>query len=225
MTLPVLSLGGHYLQVRYSGGENHEPSQSTLRRVTILPAGGFVLDVYASQLSGTTEIAAAGIFALPAGGHYKIHRKVGNGLWQYESNSSYPRASTYAPAAGKAYAYMMEAYDAAGTLLATSNVDVAMIFPFTDKPLIPGMPVRALHVQELLEATNALRTASGLSSIFLTNVAPGQPIRMQHLSRIRDGINQARVVLGAAPVAFSGDATLYGTVLSRHFQELRDAMQ
>ena len=48
---------------------------------------------------------------------------------------------------------------------------------------------------------------------------------MQHLSRIRDGINQARVVLGAAPVAFSGYATLYGTVLSRHFQELRDAMQ
>jgi hypothetical protein len=224
-TLPVLSPGVHYLQARYSGDEHHEPSQSAPQRVTILPAQGFALDVYVLDDGDVARIVAAGFFTVAEGGYYKIYRKIGNGSWQYESNSWLPLTSVVAPAAGQAYAYRMEAYDASGGLLATSNVDLAMIASFSDKPLIPGTPVRAVHVQELVAATNALRTAAGLSSISLSNVAPGQPIRLQHLSLLRDGLNQARVALGAAPVVYSGDAALNALVLSRHFQELRDAIQ
>jgi hypothetical protein len=51
-TLPILSPGVHYLQAKYSSSENHEPSQSAPQRLTILPADGFALDVYAYEAAG-----------------------------------------------------------------------------------------------------------------------------------------------------------------------------
>ena len=228
-TMPVLSTGVHYLYAKYTGSENFHPSQSALQRFTILPASGFVIDAYVNEIpeeGGGPRIRAWGLFTLPAGGHYKIYRKIGNGAWQIENGmASFPSGEVTSPLAGTAYAYKMEAYDSAGALLATSNVDVAMLYAFSDKPLVPGTRIRAQHIQELVQAINAMRSGTGLWPIAVPNATAGQPIRVSHLNELREALNQSRAALGAPIMTYSGGAALNSPVLSRHLQELRDAIQ
>ena len=79
LDLPLLSPGVHHLRATYEGSENFNPSASDYERYTILPAEGFVIDVYTDDYNGIPRIVAAGVFAAPLGTHYTIYRKSGTG--------------------------------------------------------------------------------------------------------------------------------------------------
>jgi hypothetical protein len=224
--LPVLPPGVHHLRARFEGSDSFEPSESDHERYTILPATGFVIDVYAAMDGTFNTIAAAGFFTLPDDGHFKVFRRVGNGAWTLiDAHAFQPSFFEHNPTPGVVYAFRMEAYDASNTLIASSNADAAMIFSFTDKPIAGGMQIKALHVKELVDATNVFRSAAGLSPLAFSDAGAGKMIRLAHLTTLRSGLNDARAAIGVTPIVFSNDATLGSTVRARQFQELRDAMQ
>ncbi len=223
--LPVLSPGVHHLRATYDGNDLFKPSGSDFQRVTILPAEGFVLDVYAAGDGNFTEINAAGIFTLPGGGYFKIYRKIGSQSWTLVSQFS-PDASWSVsnPTPSVVYSFRMEAYDAGNSLIASSNADAAMIFSFTDKPLVNGLRIKAQQIQETVAAANVLRSAAGLAPFTLAGAVAGQTVRLSHLTSLRTAINEARTALGVTPIAFSNDATAGSVIQARHFQELRDSI-
>ncbi len=224
--LPLLAPGVHHLRATYDGSERFNPAASDYERYTILPAEGFVIDAYVASWGASTVIGAGGLFALPDGGHYVIYSKAGNQPWTVILQSSpLPSASIDNPTTGVVYAFRMEAYDAANQLIASSNADATMITSFTDKPLVGGVPIKALHVKELVDSINILRTAANLSPIAIPDAGAGQTIKLAHLTTLRNAMNEARVALGVTPIAFSNDAAAGSPVLGRQFQELRDTMQ
>jgi hypothetical protein len=223
--LPVLSVGVHHIHATYAGNGRFKPSSTGYERYTIIPAEGFVVDAYAAVDGTYQSVGAAGYFTLPENGHFVIYRKVGSQPWAvYDSYALYPSASIYDPTPNVVYAFRMEAYDGANHLVASSNADAAMIFPFTDKPLLSGLPVKAQHLQELIAATNILRTAAGLSTLTLSDAGVGQLIRLEHLTTLRSYWDAARAALGLTPFTHS-NLPLGSTIQAHHFQELRDAMQ
>ncbi len=225
-TLPVLAPGVHHIRAVYEGSAKFNPSASAYQRVTILPADGFVLDVYATKHAINSQIVALGYFSLPPQGYYKIYLKVGTNPWAvYNEGAPTPAADLYFPTPGRVYAFRMEAYNASHQLLASSNADAAMSYSFSDDPIAQGLAIKAQQVQETVTATNVLRATAGLPSFTLTGAVAGQPIRLAHLTSLRTAINEARAALGVTPIAFSNDATAGSVIQARQFQELRDSMQ
>jgi hypothetical protein len=223
--LPVLSVGVHHIHATYAGNERFKPSSTGYERYTIIPAEGFVVDAYAAVEGTYQSVGAAGYFTRPENGHFVIYWKVGSQPWAvYSSYALYPSANIYDPTPNVVYAFRMEAYDEANQLVASSNADSAMIFPFTDKPLLSGLPVKAQHLQELIAATNILRTAAGLSTLTFNDAGVGQLIRLEHLTTLRNYWDAARAALGLTPFTHS-NLPSGSTIQARHFQELRDAMQ
>jgi Bacterial Ig-like domain (group 3)/FG-GAP-like repeat len=223
--LPVLAPGVHHIRAVYEGSAKFNTSASDYQRVTILPAGGFVLDVYATKHDSIPAIVASGYFSLPPQGYYKIYLKVGTNPWALYGSSDTPTANLSFPTPGRVYALRMEAYNASHQLLASSNADAAMLFSFSDDPIAQGLTIRAQQVQETVAATNVLRATAGLAPFTLTGAGAGQTIRLAHLTSLRTAVNEARAALGVTPIAFSNDATAGSMVQARHFQELRDSMQ
>lgn len=225
-TLPVLAPGVHHIRAVYDGSTKFNPSSSDYQRVTILPADGFVLDVYATQNASIPEIVAFGSFSLPPQGYYKIYLKVGTNPWAvYNAGTPVPTASLSFPTPGRVYALRMEAYNAAHQLLASSNADAAMLYSFSDDPIAPGLRIKAQQIQETVAATNVLRATAGLAPFTLAGAVAGQTVRLAHLTSLRTAINEARAALGVTPIVFSNDAAAGSVIQARQFQELRDTMQ
>ena len=148
-TLPVLPPGVHHLHAIYDGNENFEGSRSEYVRYNVVPAEGFVLDVTTGVFSGVPAIRAFGHSPYPYGTRFVIQRRVNGGPWTIVSaNSPTPESIHSGPAAGMVYSYKMDAYDASNQFLGASNVDSAMLFPFIDPPLLPGLRIKAAHVQQ-----------------------------------------------------------------------------
>lgn len=105
-----------------------------------------------------------------------------------------------------------------------SPVDLGVRMTFSEDPLLPGMRIKALHMQELIAATNFLRGKVGQSLVTLNDVNTGQIVRASHIHTLRAKINEARVALGAAPISFSRTIAVGGTIRAEDLQELRDAV-
>ena len=224
-TLPVLSPGVHYIHAEYEGSDQFEPSESGYARYTVLPADGFNIDAYVAPDGNNVRIYAQGFYELPAGGRFTIYLKVGNGPWTVHDNSFYPWTSVNNPTPGVVYAIRMEAYDQSNHIVASSNADATVIASFTDKPLIGGKRIKALHIKELADAVNFFRNAANLSPLAIPDAGVGQTIKLAHLTALRNALNEARLALGVSPIAFSNGATAGSPVLARHYQELIDTMQ
>jgi hypothetical protein len=218
--LPLLAAGTHYVRAVYEGSANFESSQSPFVRFEVLPAGGFPLDVYTL---GGSIIAADGFYTLPEGGHYDIYRRIGTGPWiLIGASSSSPSDRVYDAQPLTPYAFRMEAFDSTNVKIAASNVDVAMIVPLFDTPLLPGARVQAKQVKDLVDAVNALRAGVNLAPISIADAGSGQKIKTAHLTKLRTAVNEARAAFGAPAMTFAADGTV---VRARHLQDLRDALQ
>ncbi len=223
--LPVLPLGTHHIHATYGGSEKFTPSSSTHERYTILPAEGFAIDAYAATEGTFSSVGAQGFYTRPENGRFVIYLKTGNQPWTvYNSYTSYPSVQLHNPTPNVVYSFRMEAYDSANNLVASSNADAAIILPFTDKLLVSGMPIKAQHVKELVDATNLMRNAAGLAPLTLNGAGVGETIRFEHLTKLRQYFEAARAALGMPPAALSNPAS-ESTIQAHHFQELRDVMQ
>ncbi len=116
-----------------------------------------------------------------------------------------------------------------GQSSAFSNVDLTTTILFTDDPLSSGVTVaRAVHVAELRQAVDAVRSAGNLPSGTYTDnpvTAGVTTIKAVHVSEIRTQLNAALVALGFSQLTFTDPTLTAGVtpVKAVHIQELRNA--
>lgn len=212
-----LTPGTHYLRAEYEGDDNCEPSRSDvlLRRAA---GDGFRL---AAFVRGTLiEAHATGA---PAGTQsFLVERRVGTAAW---SVGQVVYSADWMEAANPStpYTFRMTALGSHNEVLGVTNTDTAMLVTFTDDPLNVDTPVKALHLTELENATNALRAAAGLGAIG-TGAQPGEPIRALHFLSLYSAINEARAVLGSSSIPVPADIATGGVLRMQHLQDLREAL-
>lgn len=130
---------------------------------------------------------------------------------------------------GIAYLYRVRAIYTTGGYSDYSNKDLATTIIFTDDPLIvAGTRVKSLHVTELRQAVEAVRSTAALSPASWTDPAPsGIQIKAVHLQELRTSLDQARSALGLTATSYTDPTLMAGTtrIKKAHFDELRQGVK
>ena len=115
----------------------------------------------------------------------------------------------------------------------TPGIDFALqaaAISFTDVPLRPGRsPVRAVHVTELRQAIDTLRSRHGLGTFAWTDpvLAPGgTPVKRVHLVELRAALDAAYAAAGRAAPSYTTPVVVGGVspIVAAHIEELRAAV-
>jgi hypothetical protein len=134
--------------------------------------------------------------------------------------------STVAPAAY--YAYRVRAVGAEGAKSPYSAADVASTTLFTDPSLFAQTTlVRAVHILELRDAIDAVRSLAGLSTWPWSEpiVAGVTVIRAAHLVELRGALAEALTKLGAPAASYSRSVVTGGLIRASDLQEIRSAIR
>lgn len=108
-------------------------------------------------------------------------------------------------------------------------INCAQSQPFTDNPLSPQVTrVKAVHITELRNAINTLRSQAGLAVFTFTDptlTTGTTPVKAVHITELRTALDAVYDALGRARPIYT-DATLVGgsTVKAVHISELRTAV-
>ena len=124
---------------------------------------------------------------------------------------------------GTAYVYRVRALDAFARTSQLSAPDVATTIVF-DEDIV----IRALHITQLRQAANAIRTTAALGAFPFTDaVVPGTIVKAVHIAELRTAIDQARTALGLPAMAYTDAPLLAGTTLVKatHVQQLRNGVK
>ncbi len=99
---------------------------------------------------------------------------------------------------------------------------------FTDDPLTPGTPIKAVHLTELRARIDAVRSAKGLSA-FSWGPAPTAGvslIRAQDVLDLRQALREAYVAAGMTPPSYTPPDPAIGVpIRASHIAELRAAVK
>lgn len=127
---------------------------------------------------------------------------------------------------GTSYLYRVRAGDAQQTS-APSNADLATAILFTDDPLVIGVTIaKSVHLSEVRDAVDAVRTLAALPAATYTNSgAPGTVIQAIDLQELRNALDPALAALGITPPSYD-EPIMAGVLLkSLHMQEVRNAVK
>jgi len=165
-------------------------------------------------LSWSAATPAAGF------GSYQVQRAVDSPAWSTAatglSSATWTQSS---PSSGKAYVFEARVIDSNGAPSAWSSPDVATNIVFADDPLSSGTIIRAVHVQELRTAIDAVRRTAGLPAQWSTYTPTGF-VLAQHMTEMRQALYEARLHLGLLPVTYIYDPITAGVVI--HAQDVID---
>ena len=109
---------------------------------------------------------------------------------------------------------------------------VTLPLTFTDDPLtLQVTPIKAVHITELRQAINTLRSRNGLST-FAFNTDPSltagvTPIRAAHITEMRTALNGVFVALVQTPPTYTDLAIVAGqtAIKKAHIEEIRTAIR
>jgi hypothetical protein len=117
--------------------------------------------------------------------------------------------------------------DPALFLRTSRSWNVTVTPAFSDEPLTGGMPIRSVHITELRDRINGVRTRCGLTVFGFTDVslvAGATSVRSVHLAELRTALLQAYGACGVAPPAFTDPPVAGGVIRAIHVSELRSAV-
>jgi hypothetical protein len=127
--------------------------------------------------------------------------------------------------ANAAYLYAVRAVSAAGQRSGDSPPDLATTVTFTGGTLQPHLTlIRAIHINELRIAVNAVRAIAALSPAG-SSVAAGSIVRATDIQNLRDGVMDARQQLGVAAVSFTDIPLAGNTITATHVADIRSSVQ
>jgi Carboxypeptidase regulatory-like domain len=99
---------------------------------------------------------------------------------------------------------------------------------FTDDPLVvQSTLVKAVHIMELREFVNLMRTQAGLGQFNFTNAnVTGFLVKASDIMELRQALDPARAVLGKPPIAYARNPLTAGiTVLASDVNEIRNGVK
>jgi hypothetical protein len=129
-------------------------------------------------------------------------------------------------AANNFYVYKVRAVDPAANAGTFSPIlFVGTGTTFSDDPLVAGATIRAMHVSELRQRINEMRTVAGLVPYsFVDSLTPSiSAVRGVHIEELRGALNEARQFMGASTLGFTDQNLQSGATIIKavHIQELR----
>jgi len=136
--------------------------------------------------------------AVPGATGYEVLRNDGATL-----ATSSPNTTDAAVTPGTAYFYLARATRGGTTPSAYSARELMTAVTFTNDPIAPmATIVRAVHITELRNAVNAVRTLAGLAPATWTDPSLASlVIRAVHLTELRTNLTDARTQLDLSPFA------------------------
>lgn len=202
---------------------------------TINGSKGVTVAVFPSTPSGLTATAATTTqvsvswSASSGATQYELVRKSASSGYTTLVTTPSTNYSDTSVVAGASYVYKVRAIDAAAHQSAFSAPDAATTIFFTDDPLIAATtPTKAVHLTELRQAVNALRTTAGLGAASFTDASlAGVAVKATHIQELRTALNQALTALGISTITFTDPTLTAGTSIVRaaHIQELRSGVK
>jgi hypothetical protein len=230
-----MSAGQHVLRLSLdTEGPNRGVANFNFLRINTAAVGSPPTNLQATFDPNATPTQVRLTWLAPAGtiDHYEVERAQSpSGSYTTLSLNRTTADFIDTPENGviRAYFYRVRAAFAGGGLSSYSNVDMATTIVFTDDPIQGGVTkVKAVHLNELRQAVNAVRSAAGLAAQTWTDsTLQGTTIKAVHVQELRTSLNQALTVLGLPTQGYT-DPTLTGgaTVIRKeHFQELRNRVK
>ncbi|MEO8033082.1 MAG: FG-GAP-like repeat-containing protein [Acidobacteriota bacterium] len=211
-TFPALAAGRYQLHVSYSGDQNYQATERIIP-IVIFSTGQASIDA-----RGTTD----GINVTWYSPNLTFLRRALPSQWSTSIRLcclSAPSMDTSA-LPETPYLYRMESSDGS----TASNVDLGMRISFTDDPVVAGVTIKAVHLQEIIRGLNILLTAANLSATSV-NIAPGSVVTAAQINGLHTAINEARAALGANLFSFTRDVSPGTTIRALDVQELREAIR
>ena len=156
---------------------------------------------------------------------YQVERSVNNGAFTRIATVTNTSHTDSGRTPNTTYVYRVRAIRGNDSVTGYSNRDHATTIMFTDDPLAPGEPVKAVHLTELRTAVNAVRAAAGLAPATWTDPNPqGVPVKAVHITQLRNALTPALTALGKS-ASYSGGVAIAGVIRAVHFQEIRDLVK
>jgi len=198
---------------------------SDTKSVAIMSAPTGVTAAAASNSSVTVSwTAAAGATS------YHVYRSTDHvNFTQVPGNPAASPFTDTTAAPDTAYLYAVRSFDGANES-GNSNADLATTVIFTDPSLSGGIPVKAVHFNELRTAVSAVHVLSGLGVVSFTDPTLNSSVTVKavHLNELRSSLNAARSTLGLSAVTYTDAPSVIAqttVITAAHINELRGGVQ
>lgn len=177
----------------------------------------------------------------PAANHYQVERTQ-NITTAYTIVSGNVTATSFndnTVSSGTAYLYRVRAVDSSSNLSPPSNIDLATAIEFADDPLVSysdnpnsATPIKAIHLNQLRQAVNAVRALAGLAVATWTYPDPvslpldqRRPVYVTDLQDLRTNLDTALSALGLTVTGYT-DPSLSGVRIQKvHINEIRQRVK
>lgn len=176
--------------------------------------------------TSTTQVTVSWGLVSGASG-YEVHRATNkNGPFTIVGSPTAPPFIDTVPASNTTYIYKVR--KSGGTAADFSPIDIATSIVFTDGDL-SAVRIKAVHIEQLRTAVNAVRTAALLAAASFTDPAPLAGVRAKraHIIELRTALDAARTSLGLPAVSYTDPTiTANATVIkAAHVSNLRQGTQ
>jgi hypothetical protein len=158
---------------------------------------------------------------------YRISRRTNGGEEVVGTTTANSFPDTTA-SANTAYLYRVQALDPANNAGGYSSSALATTVMFTDDPLATQMTiVKAMHVDQLREAVNAVRSTALLpAATFTDSSLAGIPVKAVHIQELRTNLDAARSNLGFSGLTYTDSPLTAGTLIKTvHLTQIRDGLK
>jgi hypothetical protein len=157
---------------------------------------------------------------------YEIARSSNGSPFTVIASRSTPSLEDSGLTPGTSYVYKVRTVTEAGSST-FSGADAGTTIVFDDDTLLGRItPVRAVHVQQLRDAVNALRRSAALPAATFSDASlAGIAIRTAHIQELRDAVAEARNAVGLPPISFGTAEPRNALIRAADLEELRSGVR
>ena len=190
--------------------------------VTVLPPANVVATATSTstvQVSWTAAVDATS---------YNVYRSIDGINYDSPVNTSSTTLIDGGRSANTAYLYKVRSVNSGEST--DSNIDLATTIIFTDDPLVAqSTAMKAVHMNELATAINAVRTLAGIGAGTYTGgtLSGGgvTTVAAAHINDRRTALDAARLDLGLPAISYGQTVTSGVTIDDSHVIELRNGVK
>jgi fibronectin type 3 domain-containing protein len=167
-----------------------------------LPAGSAPTLIATASGTSSVILSWAGVIG---NNHYEVTRSSFGGLPALIASPTSRGFTDGTVAAGITYVYRVRSINNASVPTAYSVPDIATTIVFNDEPIVAASTkVKAVHIDQLRTAVNAVRAAAALAAATFTDPSlAGTAIKAAHISELRSALDAARSAIGVTAISYT----------------------